>query len=188
MVLHVLTQILAWIYKHDGLISFFHSHIFFIKSHQLSCQAYSLIHLTQSFLKELWGFLRDFLSMAHLAKVRMVVLLCDFHIFFLKHTAYLMRFFIDSVINPGKIHLKQILSHWTFGIATGKYITSVAAGTKEDVDQAVAAAKETFRSSWGLKYPGLRRGQLLNKLADLIIEHADELAALEALNTGEHFF
>ena len=68
--------------------------------------------------------------------------------------------------------------------ATGKIITPVSVGTKEDVDIAVAAAKKAFKTTWGLKCPGLERGKLLNKLADLIMENADELAALEVLNVG----
>lgn len=36
-----------------------------------------------------------------------------------------------------------------------------------------------------MKVPGTERGKLLLKLADLIDEHGDELAALEALNNGK---
>ena len=66
-------------------------------------------------------------------------------------------------------------------------ITSIAEGTAKDVDRAVAAAKRAFDASWGLKVPGARRGGLLNKLADLMEQHADELAALEALDNGKTF-
>ena len=66
-------------------------------------------------------------------------------------------------------------------------IASIAEGTAKDVDRAVSAAKHAFETSWGLKVPGARRGELLNKLADLIELHADELAALEALDNGKTF-
>ena len=66
-------------------------------------------------------------------------------------------------------------------------VTSIAEGTAKDVDRAVAAAKRAFETSWGLKVPGARRGELLNKLADLIELHSDELAALEALDNGKTF-
>jgi aldehyde dehydrogenase (NAD+) len=69
--------------------------------------------------------------------------------------------------------------------ATGKVITSVAAGTKKDVDVAVEAAKQAYKTSWGLKCPGAVRGRLLNKLADLLEKHTDEFAALEALDVGK---
>ncbi|KAF7760325.1 hypothetical protein Agabi119p4_11001 [Agaricus bisporus var. burnettii] len=71
---------------------------------------------------------------------------------------------------------------------TGKVITSVAAGTSKDVDIAVAAAEKAYKTSWGLKVPGSERGKLMAKLADLVEQHADELAALEALNGGKPFY
>ncbi|KAL0948759.1 hypothetical protein HGRIS_008890 [Hohenbuehelia grisea] len=67
----------------------------------------------------------------------------------------------------------------------GKIITSVAAGTSKDVDIAVQAARKAYKTSWGLRVPGKARGQILNKIADLIEKHGDELAALECLNTGK---
>ncbi|EKM81449.1 hypothetical protein AGABI1DRAFT_36322 [Agaricus bisporus var. burnettii JB137-S8] len=70
---------------------------------------------------------------------------------------------------------------------TGKVITSVVGGTSKDVDIAVAAAEKAYKTSWGLKVPGSERGKLLAKLADLVEQHGDELAALEALNVGKPF-
>jgi aldehyde dehydrogenase (NAD+) len=66
-------------------------------------------------------------------------------------------------------------------------ITRVAEGTAKDVDRAVAVAKHTFETSWGLKVPGSQRGRLLNKLADLLALHSDELAAIEVLDNGKTF-
>lgn len=60
----------------------------------------------------------------------------------------------------------------------------VAAGGKKDVDNAVQAAKTALYTSWGTKTPGSERGRLLNKLADLIEQNLDELAAIEALDCG----
>jgi len=65
--------------------------------------------------------------------------------------------------------------------------TAVAEGTAKDVDRAVDAAKRAYETSWGLKVPGSRRGELLNKLADLMERYSDELAALEALDNGKTF-
>jgi aldehyde dehydrogenase (NAD+) len=66
-------------------------------------------------------------------------------------------------------------------------LTSIAEGTAKDVDRAISAAKRAFETSWGLKVPGARRGELLNKLADLMEQHSEELAALEALDNGKTF-
>ena len=43
---------------------------------------------------------------------------------------------------------------------------------------------QAFKTTWGLHCPGVVRGKLLYKLADLIEEHIDEFAALEALDVG----
>ena len=70
--------------------------------------------------------------------------------------------------------------------ATGKVITSIAAGTKADVDIAVEAAQKAFKTSWGLKVPATERGRLLFKLADLMEQHIEQFAALDALSNGVH--
>ena len=68
--------------------------------------------------------------------------------------------------------------------ADGTVITKVAAANAEDVDIAVKAAKQAFKTSWGMKVPGHQRGRLLYKLADLVEKHQDVLAAVEALDAG----
>lgn len=58
-------------------------------------------------------------------------------------------------------------------------------GTSQDIDLAVRAAQRAYDISWGLRVPGTERGALLYKLADLILAHADELAALITLESGK---
>ncbi|KZT24318.1 aldehyde dehydrogenase [Neolentinus lepideus HHB14362 ss-1] len=69
----------------------------------------------------------------------------------------------------------------------GKLVTKISAGTAKDVDTAVAAAQKAFDTTWGLHVAGAVRGKLLGRLADLMEERADELAALEALDNGKTF-
>ncbi|KAG0699497.1 aldehyde dehydrogenase domain-containing protein [Suillus ampliporus] len=69
----------------------------------------------------------------------------------------------------------------------GKVITSVSEGTAKDVDVAVEAAQTAFDTVWGLNAPGTQRSILMAKLAALMQENADELAALEALDNGKTF-
>lgn len=52
---------------------------------------------------------------------------------------------------------------------TGEDLATVQRGTPEDVDRAVAAAREAFEGSWGQKTPRQR--------SDLLLEVADELEA-----------
>ncbi|KIJ08245.1 hypothetical protein PAXINDRAFT_18611 [Paxillus involutus ATCC 200175] len=70
---------------------------------------------------------------------------------------------------------------------TGKVITSIAAGTKADIDIAAPAAQKAYKTSWGFKVPGKERGRLMFKLADLMEEHIEEFAVLDALANGKAF-
>ncbi len=64
-------------------------------------------------------------------------------------------------------------------------IAQVAAGTAEDVDRAVAAARRAFEEGpWPRQSPA-ERGHLLWRLADRIEEQAEELAQLESLDNGK---
>src|SRR5918992_1539322 len=67
--------------------------------------------------------------------------------------------------------------------ANGEAIAEMPLSTEEDVNRAVAAAKRAF-GEWSVTPPGERAGALL-KLADLIEEHADELADLETADAGK---
>ncbi|KAI0638767.1 aldehyde dehydrogenase [Trametes polyzona] len=71
--------------------------------------------------------------------------------------------------------------------SNGKLITKISEGTPKDLDAAVDAATKAFDTVWGLHTNGVERSRLLNKLADLMEQHADTLAALEALDNGKTF-
>ncbi|MFO6484799.1 aldehyde dehydrogenase family protein [Escherichia coli] len=58
-------------------------------------------------------------------------------------------------------------------------------GKSVDIDRAVSAARGVFeRGDWSLSSPAKRKA-VLNKLADLMEAHAEELALLETLSTGK---
>jgi aldehyde dehydrogenase (NAD+) len=69
--------------------------------------------------------------------------------------------------------------------ATEEVICEVAEGDKEDVDAAVDAARDAFENGPWASMDARDRGALMYKLADLIEEEADELAALETLDNGK---
>ena len=73
----------------------------------------------------------------------------------------------------------------TINPTTGEPITRVAEGDKEDVNRAVAAARRAFEGGPWKKMSARERGRLLYKLADLMEQHIDELAALETLDNGK---
>ena len=69
--------------------------------------------------------------------------------------------------------------------ATGKTLAEVAACDADDVDFAVAKAKEAFDDGrWRLLAPAERKAVLL-KLAKLMEENRHELAVLESLDSGK---
>ena len=71
--------------------------------------------------------------------------------------------------------------------ATEEICATVAAATKDDVDAAVAAARAAFEGPWG-KMSARERGRLLSKLADRLMEKADDVARLETLHNGKPIF
>jgi aldehyde dehydrogenase (NAD+) len=73
----------------------------------------------------------------------------------------------------------------TINPATEEVIAQVAEGDAADIDLAVKAARKAFDSGPWRKTDARDRGRLLNKLADLIEQHFDELAELETLDNGK---
>ncbi|KAH9883015.1 hypothetical protein J1614_000382 [Plenodomus biglobosus] len=67
--------------------------------------------------------------------------------------------------------------------ATLKHVAHVHEASEQDTDDAVAAAKAAF-PAWSQLAPS-KRGQYFKKLASLIRENNDELAALEAASMGK---
>ena len=73
----------------------------------------------------------------------------------------------------------------TINPATEELICEVAEGDKEDIDLAVHAARAAFESGPWSKMDGRDRGRLMLKLADLMEQNLEELAALETLDNGK---
>ena len=69
--------------------------------------------------------------------------------------------------------------------ATGRRIAEVPHAGAEDVDRAVAAAREAFDDGRWSKIPAAKRTRAMLALADAIEAHADELAELESLDNGK---
>jgi acyl-CoA reductase-like NAD-dependent aldehyde dehydrogenase len=73
----------------------------------------------------------------------------------------------------------------TMNPSTGEVLARVAEGDVEDINRAVIAARKAFESGPWPKMTPSQRGRLLWKVADLIEEHAQELAELETLDNGK---
>ncbi len=68
---------------------------------------------------------------------------------------------------------------------TGKTWAEVARGTAADIDRAVQAADQAFRSGPWSEMTATQRGALLRKLGDLIARDAERLAEFEVQDNGK---
>ena len=67
----------------------------------------------------------------------------------------------------------------------GQAFASIARGTRDDIDAAVAAARRAFEEgAWG-RMAAVERGRLMAKLGEAILMHHEELAQLEACDCGK---
>ncbi|MGO3843971.1 MAG: aldehyde dehydrogenase family protein, partial [Alcaligenes pakistanensis] len=69
--------------------------------------------------------------------------------------------------------------------ATGERITTIPACSAADVDHAVMAAQRCFESTAWQSMRPLDRGRLLERLALLLEENAEQFAQLESLDSGK---
>lgn len=66
----------------------------------------------------------------------------------------------------------------------GQTLCEIGCGGAEDIDRAVAAARTAFEGDWG-RMTAPERGRILHRLGELVLEHTDPLAALEAQDVGK---
>jgi aldehyde dehydrogenase (NAD+) len=68
--------------------------------------------------------------------------------------------------------------------STGEAIGEIARGTAEDIDDAIAAARQALSGEWG-RMPAAERGRILTRIGQKVLERAEELARLEATDVGK---
>lgn len=66
----------------------------------------------------------------------------------------------------------------------GNRLARIARGGAADIDAAVAAAQAARDGDWG-RMTALERGRVLTRIGQLVLERADDLARLEALDVGK---
>lgn len=66
----------------------------------------------------------------------------------------------------------------------GMVFTSIPRSQEQDVDLAVKAARQALSGDWG-KLTALERGRLLTRLGESVLAHTEELAQIEAKDTGK---
>lgn len=95
-----------------------------------------------------------------------------------------LRFPHELFINGAFVSSISGRTYETINPFTEKSICSLPKASTEDVDKAVAAAKEAFEGGEWSKMSARERGKRLLKLADLMEQHKEELATLESLDSG----
>ncbi|MEJ6390736.1 aldehyde dehydrogenase family protein [Gymnodinialimonas ulvae] len=68
--------------------------------------------------------------------------------------------------------------------STGAEIARIARGTQADIAAAVDAAEAALSGAWGAM-TAAERGRILFRLGDLVLQNADALATLEAMDVGK---
>jgi aldehyde dehydrogenase (NAD+) len=72
--------------------------------------------------------------------------------------------------------------------ATEETIADVQSGGDADVDAAVSAARACFESDTWRKLPPRKRGELLYRAGELLVERRNDIARLETLQNGKPLF
>ncbi|KMZ61155.1 Aldehyde dehydrogenase [Zostera marina] len=75
----------------------------------------------------------------------------------------------------------------TYDPRTEEVIAHVAEGDAEDIDRAVAAARQAFDNGPWRKMTAYERSRIINQCADIVEKHNDEIAMLETLDNGKTY-
>src|SRR6202162_3648323 len=73
----------------------------------------------------------------------------------------------------------------TYNPATGAVLAQVAEGDREDINQAVKAARKAFDNGPWRRMTASERGRLIWKPADLLEQHTEEFGYIESLDNGK---
>lgn len=92
---------------------------------------------------------------------------------------------IDNFINGEYVKGKSGKTFDTINPATGKVHGTVAMGTKDDINDAVAAATEAFEKGPWARMSMQERAKVVRRIGDLILERKEELARAESIDSGK---
>jgi len=80
--------------------------------------------------------------------------------------------------------IEPVETYQTISPATEEPLALIGEGTEEEVDAAVAAARDAFANGWSA-LPGSERAKYLFRIARILQERSREFAVLESLNGGK---
>src|ERR1700683_4989676 len=88
------------------------------------------------------------------------------------------------LINGKWVNARSCKPFPTSNPATGEVLAQVAEGDRDDVEEAVKAARKAFDQGPWRRLTASERGRLIWKLADLLEPHTAEIDYLESLDNG----
>ncbi|MGA8941144.1 MAG: CoA-acylating methylmalonate-semialdehyde dehydrogenase [Thermoactinomyces sp.] len=91
---------------------------------------------------------------------------------------------LKNYINGKWVESRSGKTEEVFNPATGEVIALVPISSKEEVDEAVKAAKTAFETWKNVAVP--KRARILFKYQQLLVDHADELAKLITMENGKN--
>src|SRR6201982_2056066 len=97
--------------------------------------------------------------------------------------------FIDKprkmLINGRGVNAASGKTFPTYNPATGEVLAQVAEGDREDINQAVRAARDAFDNGPWRRMTASERGRLIWKLGDLLEPHTEEFGYIESLDNDK---
>jgi len=100
-------------------------------------------------------------------------------------TSFLSASPIEMIIGGQKVMSLSGKTYAAINPSDGTKLADIASGDKEDIDRAVRAAREALEGPWGKMTP-VERERVLRRFAQLVEQHAEELAQLESLDNGKN--
>ncbi|MGH8233563.1 MAG: aldehyde dehydrogenase family protein [Rhodanobacteraceae bacterium] len=97
------------------------------------------------------------------------------------------EFGVDSTRNfiDGKWRRPESGNTWPIeNPSTGETAGQIARGSTKDIDDALRAARKVQQGAWGFM-TATERGRIMMKVSQLVLERADSLARIEALDVGK---
>jgi acyl-CoA reductase-like NAD-dependent aldehyde dehydrogenase len=91
---------------------------------------------------------------------------------------------VQMVVGGERVDALEGRSFDVVNPANGDVIARAPLGDKSDVNRAVDAARKAFEGPWST-WSAAKRGRTLQKYANLVKEHQEELAQLESRNVGK---
>jgi len=102
-----------------------------------------------------------------------------------EHAARFIAKPLQLLIGGEWVHAASGKTFDVFDPSTGQPIAKAAEGDAADIDRAVAAARAAFEAGPWPRMSPLERSKLIWRLGDALEAHAEEFAALEALDNGK---